>query len=148
MNRAELLTDLQSKCIWVGTMERVANSPLFPNPETWTAPVIEIGPGGTYQPMRAFRFTVLNLDQPEETVLIHQQVLTPAQETFTAVAYLEAQKAAGTWSHYVEDDEGPKRPDLGFFAIKAWVPVAGGLTEKRFLISRDSNGNPIHNEIV
>jgi len=148
MTKTELLADLQAKCVWVGDMERMANSSLYPLPESWTVPVIEIGPGGTYQNMRAFRFTVLDEGQPTESVLIHQQVLTPVADTFTAVAYLEAQKAAGTWAHYVEDDAGPKRPDLGFFTIKAWVAVSGGLTEKRFMVSRDSNGDPVHTEIV
>lgn len=149
MNRAELLAELQGKCVWVGTMERMANSDLFPLPESWTVPVIEIGPGGTYQQMRAFRFTVLGLDTPEESVLIHQQVLSPTTDTFTAVGYLEAQKAAGAWQHYVEDDQGPKRPDLGFFAIKAWVADGQGrVTERRFIVSRDADGNPFHTEVV
>jgi hypothetical protein len=99
--------------------------------------------------MKAFRFTVLEIDTPAETVLVNQQVLTPVADTMAAVGYLEAQKAAGTWLRYVEDDQGPKRPDLKFFTIKAFVDNgAGGVSEKRFLVAYDDAGQPFHTEIV
>lgn len=187
MNITELVADLQTKCVWVGTPSRVANSPSYPNPESWTIPVIQIGAGGTYQTMDNYRFTVLNkgmvagpqvyasdvLDENDvvihaagdpildengdqvvippqlaETCLINQQILTPVGDTMTAVAYLEAERAKGTWLRYVEDDQGPKRPDLSFFAIKAFVDNGGNVSEKRFLIAYDDQGNPFHTEIV
>ena len=84
-----------------------------------------------------------------ERVLPADYVATPVPATQRAVIYLETQKAIGTWFRYVEDDAGPKRPDLGFFAIRAWVDNGNGtVSEKRFLISEDDQGTASHSEIV
>jgi hypothetical protein len=188
MNTAELLADLQTKCVWVGTMQRQQGSPVGPV-EEWTVPVIQIQGEGTYSKPTAFRFTVLNngvvagpqtyaadvldmdgvtvlhaagdpvLDengdqvvvppQAAETVLVNQQIKTPVTDTMMAVGYLEAQRLAGTWLRYVEDDAGPKRPDLKFFAIKAWVDNGNGtVSEKRYMVAYDDQGQPFHTEIV
>jgi len=62
VNIQELVADLETKSVWVGTAQRKAGSDVYPLPENWTIPVIpyKANAEGLYPPPTAFRFTVLN----------------------------------------------------------------------------------------
>lgn len=115
---------------------------------TWVVPVIKLLPGSRVSAPSNHQFLVSNYGSVEENCMIMEQLPDPVDDTLIAVAYLEGLVSSGTWVKYVEHSSEPKRPDLDFFSVTAYVPEGGNVVKKDFLITYDTEGNPTHTEIV
>jgi len=62
MNRAELIADLQTKCVWVGTPQKKPNSANAPLPEQWIVQVLEYQPNSDtlFKGLSGVEFNLLN----------------------------------------------------------------------------------------
>lgn len=115
---------------------------------TWVVPVVKMLPESRVSEPSNHSFLVFNYGTEEETCRVLEQLPDPVDDTLVAVGYLENLVAQNVWVKYVENKEEPKRPDLDFFSVTAYVPDGDNVAKKDYLITYDSEGNPVHTEIV
>ena len=115
---------------------------------TWVVPVIKLLPESRVSAPSNHQFLVVNYGREDENCMVMEQLPDPVDDTLVAVAYLEGLVTDGTWVKYVEHINEPKRPDLDFFSVTAYVPDSGNVVKKDYLITYDTEGNPTHTEIV
>lgn len=150
MNEVEFLADLQTKVLWMGTPVEFGRDGLTVDKKV---PVVQMGHKGTAKPAAQFQYVVLNegvtdAEDPmfNETVYAVNPVELPVNDALNAVAYLEAQKAAGVFSAY---DYESGRSDLGYFFAKVWEDNGDGTeSEHKIRVSYDANGNPSHVKVI